>query len=297
MSAIDPVSAPAAVIDVAPRSIAAGRAGADLGRRIGLRALRSVLGALVSLVVAIGAWQLVVKGIGLNPFVARGPLDVWRYLTGDGSAANRKIVFAATRTTIGDAAVGFVAGTTAAVGLSLVFAIRRGVERTLMPIAMALRSVPLVAMTPLIALVFGRGLLGVTVISGIVTFFPTLVNVSLALRSVPDTSVDLMRAYGASPGTTLTKVQLPSALPALFASARIAAPLAMVGALLAEFLATGKGLGYLMLQAVSTFEADQMWSGVAIVTVVSVLFYGVISALEQLVLARFAPERVGRAGG
>ena len=73
-------------------------------------------------------------------------------------------------------------------------------------------------------------------------------NVTLALRAVPRESLDLMRAYGASRRTTLRKVQFPSALPALFASLRIAAPLALIGALLAEWLATGKGLGYLMLQ-------------------------------------------------
>jgi len=259
--------------------------------RLGRRAVATVLGSALSLVVVIGFWQLVVKGFHLNPFVARGPGDVWKYLTGPGSAPNRKIVFAAGRTTIVDAALGFTAGTIAAVIASVVFTLRRGVERTFLPIAMALRSVPLVAMTPLIALIFGRSLMAVTVISGIVTFFPTLVKVSLALRSVPATQIDLMRAYGATPRTTLMKVQVPSALPALFASARIAAPLAVIGALLAEFLATGKGLGYLMLQAVNTFEADQMWSGLALVTVFSVVLYGIVSALEQVVLARFAPTR------
>ncbi len=67
-----------------------------------------------------------------------------------------------------------------------------------MPLAMTLRTVPLVAMAPLIALIFGRGLMAVTVIAGIVTFFPTLVNVTLALRSVPQESLDLMHGYGAT---------------------------------------------------------------------------------------------------
>ena len=85
-------------------------------------------------------------------------------------------------------------------------------------------------------------------------------------------------------------MQFPAALPALFASARIAAPLALVGALLAEWLATGKGLGYLMLQSVSTFETDRMWAAVAIVTIASVVLYRIISGIEQVVLARYAPR-------
>ena len=158
----------------------------------------------------------------------------------------------------------------AAVLLANLFVLRRGVEQAVMPLAMTLRTTPLVAMAPLIALVFGRGLMAVTVIAGIVTFFPTLVNVTLALRAVPPESLDLMRAYGATSLTTLRKVQFPSALPALFASARIAAPLALVGALLAEWLATGKGLGYLMLTAIPSSQYAKMWAAVVVVTVTSV---------------------------
>jgi ABC-type nitrate/sulfonate/bicarbonate transport system permease component len=151
-----------------------------------------------------------------------------------------------------------------------------------------LRSVPLVAMTPLITLVFGRGLMGVTVIAGIVTFFPTLVNVTLALRATPQASIDLFRAYGAGPLKTLRKVQLPNALPAIFASLRIAAPLALIGALLAEWLATGHGLGYLMLQSSSLSNYNMLWSTAALVTAYSMLLYASISGIEKLVLARFS---------
>lgn len=155
---------------------------------------------------------------------------------------------------------------------------------------MVLRSVPLVAMAPLIALVFGRGLMSVTIIAGIVTFFPTLVNVSLALRSTPREAVDLCHAYGATAGQTLRKVQLPVALPALFASLRIAAPLALIGALLAEWLATGDGLGYLMLEAMSWSNYDQLWTAVVLVTAYSIALYSVIGAVEKLVLTRFGDE-------
>ena len=101
----------------------------------------------------------------------------------------------------------------------------------------------------------------VTVIAGIVTFFPTLVNVTLALRATPQASIDLFRAYGAGPLKTMRKVQLPNALPAIFASLRIAAPLALVGALLAEWLATGHGLGYLMLQSSIAVELQPAVDG------------------------------------
>src|SRR4051794_6335039 len=256
-----------------------------------LRLLRGVGGALLSVAVICGVWQVLVEGFHLDPFLTRGPLDVWRYLTDPAHDAERALLWQASRTTAVDAAIGLLGGAMAALVTALSFALWRGVEQTLLPIAMALRAVPLVAMTPLIALIFGRGLLAVTVIAGIITFFPVLVNVSLALRATPRSSLDLLRAYGAGAGTTLWRVQLPAALPALFAALRVAAPLALVGALLAEWLATGKGLGYLMLSSVTTFELDRMWSAVAIVTVASIILYATVSALEAMTLGRYGYPR------
>jgi ABC-type nitrate/sulfonate/bicarbonate transport system permease component len=219
---------------------------------------------------------------------------VWRYLSDTTDPDERRLLVTASWITLRDASLGLAAGTVAAVAVAVVFTLRRPVEQVLLPLAMMLRTVPLVAMTPLIALVFGRGVVAVTVIAGIVTFFPTLVNVSLALRSVPAESVDVLRAYGASPFTTLRKVRFPASLPSLFASLRIAAPLALIGALLAEWLATGTGLGYLMLQAVSMFQNDRLWAAVAIVTLASILVYNLIAAVERVVLARYAPGTGGR---
>ncbi|GLW30764.1 ABC transporter permease [Actinoplanes regularis] len=265
-----------------------------VARRVAGRAARGFGGALLSAVVICAVWQLLVKGLRLDPFLTRGPLDVWRYLTDPANSAERDLLREASRVTAVDAILGLVGGTIAALVTAVAFTLWRGVEQTLLPIAMALRAVPLVAMTPLIALIFGRGLLAVTVIAGIVTFFPVLVNVSLALRAVPKSALDLMRAYGAAPFVTLLRVQLPGALPALFAALRVAAPLALIGALLAEWLATGSGLGYLMLASVTTFELDRMWTAVTIVTVASIALYTLISLCEQLTLARYAPEQQAR---
>jgi ABC-type nitrate/sulfonate/bicarbonate transport system permease component len=263
-------------------------------RRFALRLVSGLATAVISLLAICAVWQGLIIGFHTDPFLTRGPLEVWRYLTDPGHTDERHILIDASRDTAGDALIGVLVGTVAALAVAIAFTLWRTARQTFLPLAMALRAVPLVAMTPLIALIFGRGLLGVTVIVSIVTFFPVLVNVTLALRGVPSAALDLMRAYGASPAATLWKVQLPAALPALFASIRVAAPLALVGALLAEWLITGQGLGYLMLQSVTTFQLDRMWSAVALVTVASIIAYSVISAVEQVALARFAPEHTRR---
>lgn len=264
----------------------------QLAWRVLLRFLRTMLNAAIAIVVALVAWQLIIDLLDFSPFISRGPADVWEYMfTSPDAAENRDVLFEAAKTTFVDAGLGLVVGTVAAVVVSILFVLRRGVESTFMPVAMALRSVPLVAMTPLIALVFGRGLVAVMIIAGIVTFFPTLVNVTQALKSVPTHTIDLVTAYGGTKRVALTKVQFPASLPALFASMRIAAPLALIGALLAEWLATGQGLGYMMLRSMTMFEIDQLWSCVAIVTVASVVLYGVISSIENVVLSCYAPGR------
>jgi ABC-type nitrate/sulfonate/bicarbonate transport system permease component len=244
---------------------------------------------VLSVAIGLGAWQLFLEVFSVDEFIGKGPLDVWRHLTSDPEAASsRSELWSASTTTLRDAFLGLVIGSAAAVVIAVAFTLWRGVEQTLMPIAMVLRSVPLVAMTPLIVVIFGRDILAVTVITGIVTFFATLVNVSLALRSTPREAVDLCHAYGASPFQTLRKVQLPVALPALFASLRIAAPLALVGALLAEGLATGDGLGWLMAESRVQFQIEQLWAAVLLVTAYSVALYSLIGAAERLVLTRFA---------
>jgi ABC-type nitrate/sulfonate/bicarbonate transport system permease component len=257
--------------------------------KLALRSGKAILSAAISIGIVLFAWWAFLKLFHVQPFIGKGPAEVWRWLfTGDTAGANRAIIRHETWVTLRDAFLGLLFGTIAAVVSAIAFNLFQPVQRTFMPIAMVLRSVPLVAMTPLIVLIFGRGLTAVTVIAGIVTFFPTLVNVTLALAATPKDSIDLLRAYGASPLKTLVKVQIPSSLPALFSSLRIAAPLALVGALLSEWLATGQGLGYSIIQASALSDYNGLWSRVALVTIYSVVLYKAIGGLEGLVMRRFS---------
>jgi ABC-type nitrate/sulfonate/bicarbonate transport system permease component len=256
----------------------------------------AVLGRLVSMVLGIAlvllVWQLFLDLFHIDPFIGRGPSEVWDFLTtGAVGADARQQLWDASVTTLTDAGLGLLAGASVAVLVALCFNLAPSAESTFMPVAIVLRSVPLVAMTPIITLIFGRGLMSVTIIAGIVTFFPVLVNVSLALRSTPRAALDLCQAYGADPVTTLRKVQMPTALPALFASLRIAAPLAIIGALLAEWLSTGKGLGYLMLQSSSLSNYNMLWSATALITIYSIVVYSLIAALEKVMLAKYGDAR------
>jgi ABC-type nitrate/sulfonate/bicarbonate transport system permease component len=255
------------------------------------RALRTLGLLAFSLVALIAIWYGFIRVFGLDPYFAKDPRAVWNYLfTSEEAAANRRELLDALGQTLVDAGIGFAIGTAAAVIVAAAVVTRREIEQTVMPIAIALRSVPLIAMAPLITLTFGRGLIGVTVVVALVVFFPTLVNVIVGLRSAPAQACELVAVYGGSQLDLLRKVRFQYALPALFASARIAAPGALGGAILAEWLASGSGLGNLLLRSSFSSRFDTLWSGVALIVAVSVTVYALVALIEAPVLARYAPD-------
>ncbi|MFI7705320.1 ABC transporter permease [Nonomuraea sp. NPDC049480] len=251
----------------------------SLGRRTVVALATGLAGTAFMLVF----WQVLIKVSGLSPFFAKTPLDVWAYLSG-----NLDQVLGPLAVTLRNAALGYAAGTVAAVMLASLVVVSRFAEAVVMPIAVTLRTVPLVAMTPLIALVFGRDVLTVIVIAGLVTFFPCLVTVVAGMRATPQSAVDLIATYGGGPLRTLATVRLPYGMASIFAASRVAAPTALLGALLAEWLATGQGLGFLMLRASVNAQYNLLWSAVVLVTAVSIIAYAVAAAVESSLLRRFS---------
>jgi ABC-type nitrate/sulfonate/bicarbonate transport system permease component len=196
-------------------------------------------------------------------------------------------MFHALLTTLTDAGIGFAAGVLAACVTAALFVLIRPVEVAFMPIAMLLRSVPLVAMAPLLLLIFGRDIAGVAAIGGIVVFFPALVNIVLGLRSASPQSLDLVRVAGGSSWMALRKVAIPTALPHFFAALRISVPGAMTGAMLAEWLATGQGLGGEIFRSIGRASYSGVWTIVVLVTLSSILLYTLVGIIESLILARW----------
>lgn len=188
-------------------------------------------------------------------------------------------------TTVVDAGLGFVVGLAAAVVLATGMVLSRGVQAAAMPIAMVLRTVPLIALAPILTMMFGNGERIAAVMAGIVVLFPALVNVAFGLRAVSPQMADIVHVYGGNRWVALRRVAFPTALPSIFAALRISVPGAMTGALLAEALATGHGLGYDVTQAASQGQYDAVWAMVAVTTVVSLVLYLLAQLLERWVMA------------
>jgi ABC-type nitrate/sulfonate/bicarbonate transport system permease component len=267
----------------------------ELRREIRAEAMRSVFRALgtsmitflVTIVSVLVLWVGVLWVFDVSPYIAKGPVDVWNYLfTVPDAAANRAEIGGNLVVTLRDAFIGFVAGLTVALLGAIVFQLSKGIEHALMPVAMLLRSVPLVAMAPVIIMIFGRDVWSVAVIGGIVVLFPALVSIAFGLESASPQMHDVVTVYGGTPWTGLRKVALPSSLPSFFAAVRISVPGAITGALLAEWLATGEGIGGAIGGYIAQAQFSALWASVVVVTAVSLALYNLVQIVENVVLAR-----------
>jgi ABC-type nitrate/sulfonate/bicarbonate transport system permease component len=236
-------------------------------------------------------WLFLLAFPDIGPIIGKTPVDVFHYLfTEPTSATNRGEIMDNLQITLKDAGIGFVCGMGAAIVAAALFVMFRPVAQTFMPIAMLLRSVPLVAMTPLITLVVGRGVAVVAVMGGIVVFFPALVMIMTGLANAPRQINDVIVAYGGTRMTSMRMASLPSAVPALFAAAKVSVPGAMIGATVAEWLGTNKGLGATLQQALPAAAYNELWASVLVITVASIVIYAFVGVAEKLVLAQMGTK-------
>ncbi|WP_367179857.1 ABC transporter permease [uncultured Tateyamaria sp.] len=244
--------------------------------------------ALITVLVLV-LWQMSMDAFDLNRFFAKRPGDVWVFLM---DADNRGTLFAALAETLSFAAPGYLAGLGLGAGLATLLVLSPALSQATMPVAVALRAIPIITTAPLLVLAFGRGLVGTMVVVAVMIFFPTFVACQQGLRQTPGQIVDLFKSYGAGRWRLLRAAQIPAMLPAFFASARMAVPAALLAVTTVEWLATGKGIGVLMAMTASTSNYNMLWSCVAILAVVAVTTYAAITALERLVLRIYASEQV-----
>ena len=283
-------AAPAAPASPQPPDVAALRrqirstALKALGRAVG----KSVLIGLSTFAIVLLLWLAVLAFFGISPYIAKGPLDVWEFLFVDeDAAANRAVLGANLGVTMGHAFTGFIVGLVVAILGAVLFRVSKGAESALMPVAVLLRSVPLIALAPVIILIFGTGSQGsVAVIGGIVVLFPALVTMVFGLKAASPEMLDVVAVYGGGTLTAVRKVALPGALPSLFAAIRISVPGAITGALLVEMLSTGDGIGFSTLQYIPQAKFADLWAAVVVVTAISLALYFVVQVLETIVLTR-----------
>ncbi len=229
------------------------------------------------------------QALGVSDVVLRGPLGVFDHLfASDGAAEHLQRLGEALAQTVPDALLGLALGLAVAFVLAVAGSLWPVLGQTLLPLSLVTQSMPLVALTPLVVLVFGRGTTTILVITVSVTFFPAFVTIAQGLALVPASVQELVRAYGGGRARQLRLVNVPWSLPHLCAAARLAAPRAFLGVMIAEWLATGTGIGNLLNESRGTLDFGMIWSVAAAAIAIAVALHALVAAVERVVLRRQA---------
>lgn len=238
-------------------------------------------------------WWAFIKLTGVPDLIAKTPLGVIDYLfLADNAATARWKLAVALGQTLPITALGMIAGLAFAFLLAISSRIIPRFISAFMPIAIVTQTMPLVALTPLLVLLLGRGMSVTLWITISVTFFPAFVLLVQGIQRVPQSVLDLPRAYGASAWMELRKISIPAALPYLFAATRLTVPRALLGVMIAEWLATGKGLGNLLNQSRGYLDYGMIWTVAAVSVGLSVALYYAVLFVERRTLTRLGMQTV-----
>lgn len=236
----------------------------------------------VSILSALTFWFLLARYGSFPPFILPGPELVWqRFLQAlsDGSLLRHTLV------TLSEVLLGLGLGAGAATILGYALAKLDWLERLLSPYIVASQSVPVVAIAPLLVIWFDTGLLSKVLISALIVFFPVLINTIVGLRSVPPGLGDLMRSLQATRWQTFRFLEVPAALPVFLGGLRVGATLAVIGAVVGEFVGADRGLGFLVNLGRGLYDTALVFVAVFALVIMAMLLYGAVLWLEARLLA------------
>jgi NitT/TauT family transport system permease protein len=240
--------------------------------------LVTVLRDAAAVIALVLIWQLVTVVFSVPAFLLPPPSAIAQAL-----AANVGRIGGALAQTATEAALGFVGGNVLGLTLAMAFARWDSLERVGLPLAIALRSIPLIAIAPLLTIILGFGATTIVVMAVLISFFPALVAGASGLRAPSADALALMRVLDAPERVLYARLRIPAALPFVFAAFKITAPASVLAAMVAEWTAANSGLGYLIIDAGEQYRFPLMWAGTVVATAL---------AVAAFVLASFGERRV-----
>ncbi|MBH5386305.1 ABC transporter permease [Bradyrhizobium diversitatis] len=234
--------------------------------------------ALLVAAMLIAAWQILVPLSGLSAFVLPTPLAIATRMINDAP-----LLVAHLYVTLFEVIVGFGMGVLVGVPLALSIFYSRPFERAIYPILVGLQTVPKVSLAPILVLYLGYGWAPKIVLAFLISFFPIVISTVVGLQSLDTNLVNLVRSMGANEWQTFFKLRLPAALPNIFGGFKVAISLAVIGAVIGEYVAAERGLGYLQLQANSLFDTTLNFATVVTISLLGVILYYIIDVVEARV--------------
>ena len=235
----------------------------------------------LALVAFLFFWHLLVAWKDYPTFFLPDPIQVWnRFLT----LWNDGTLWSHTLTTLAEILSGLVIGLTAALVLGYLLAKSSLLERILSPYIVASQAVPVVAIAPLLVVWFGFGGLSKALVCALTVFFPALVTTIVGLRSVDPDLRSLMRSLQSSSWQTFSMLEVPAALPVLFGGLKVAVTLAVIGAVVGEFVGADRGLGFLINLARGILDTPMLFVALFVLVIIALALYTAVTLLEYMVL-------------
>jgi NitT/TauT family transport system permease protein len=237
---------------------------------------------LMSFVLMVVFWQLLVIIGGYDRFILPGPVDVWDQLqivVSDGRLIRHTLY------TVSEIIPGLLIGCLIAVPLGYILAKSRLAERFISPYLVASQAVPIIAIAPLLTIWIHSTYWSRVTVAVLVVFFPVAINTITGLRNVPHELYDLMNSLKASRWQVFRKLEMPAAMPIMLTGLKIGATLAVIGALVGEFVQPkSQGLGYLLVTARHQFKTDLVFVVLLTLALIALSMYGLVALLEKRLL-------------
>jgi ABC-type nitrate/sulfonate/bicarbonate transport system permease component len=224
-------------------------------------------------------WEIAVRLSHVPLWLLPAPSDVLRALVED-----RDILLPNALVTFSEVLIGFACAVVAGIGLGVAVYRSPTLNRALYPIIIASQTIPIPALAPLLLVSLGYGLEPKVIVTALVGFFPIVVNTVEGLRATDRDVVNLLRSFGASRGKVFRLAEFPSSLPSIFAGARIAVAICVIGAVFGELVGARAGLGYLMIRAIAQFETPRMVAAIVLLSVMSTGLFATVGLVERAVL-------------
>jgi NitT/TauT family transport system permease protein len=242
-----------------------------------LRGAREVLVPLAVVAVLVLLWEAAVHVFKIPAFLLPAPSVIWRDCVA--VAGNIGWHTAATMNTI---MLGFIASIVISLPLAVLLTSSAAVANAIYPMLVFTQSIPKVALAPLLVVMLGANELPRVVITFLVAFFPLVISIATGLLAVPPELLELGKSYKASRLRELYRIRLPYAVPFIFSGLKVAITLAVVGAIVAEFVNADRGLGYLIITSTAFFKVPVAWGAVILLSIIGVVLFQAIVVIERI---------------
>lgn len=270
--------------DIATRPLAATPA-TNIARKR-RKAIRNAGLPVISAIVGLVIWEVLVRLLEVPEYLLPAPTDVVAALTARWSYLMVNLGYTAFA-----AMAGFFMALVLGVSLGIAIAASPFVDRVVYPWLVISHAIPKVVVAPLLLVWIGFGIKSGIIFVVFFTFFTIVVNTVMGLKSADPDLLHLVRAMGAGPLRMMWKIKLPNALPNIFTGIKVAATLAPVGAVIGEFVASNRGLGYVLIQAVGSMATDLAFAAVLLVSAFGVIVWYVAETVEKKCLPWHASQR------